>query len=581
MKEKYTQLQTRMTKLVLFAVLLAFCLVFCVVLYTTYTNTRNQEIDNQIHQLDKAASQIQTLQNTTTNLIKQVMYDDFIQETVIREEDPVGYYLYSKRYSSERLARYSRIFDVVQEIMIYTADDKTFSSREIKDPFKPEKHTWYSDFISSGKTEGFSTVHLSEANQDGYREEVISYIADYYSVEKTGRVLGKIVVSLTFEDLKEMASLETSLSEGYCLFNGDGVALTQEGDFDLTYDEILSSDKTGLYSFVGNVYLINRNLSDDWILVSMISGSKLMKQAAGLCISLTLVFAIVMIILFIILRLLIRNIVKPINQLSDAAMEVGNGNFSVHVDIQTHDELQLLAGVFNNMVMNIQSLMHQSVEHEKNVRLMQIENLMLQINPHFIYNTLNSIVYMARIEGNRQIADFTNSFISLLQGTLRVSNSIYCTVRSELQNIEHYLALQKYRYEDKFTYEIHCPDELLDCQILNLLIQPMVENAIFHGIAPKEEPGLLEIHIRRKGETLEICIKDDGVGMTLEQIERELTSEVVKRGGIRKIGVSNVRDRIHVFYGAPYDLTIESEPNAGTSILMTVPYEIDAKQLSE
>lgn len=206
MNEHHSSLQLRLTKSVLYAVLFAFILVFCVVLYTTSHNTREQEIDSQLHQLEMAASQIQTLQNTTMNLVKQVVYDDTIQETLLQAEDPLGYYLYSRRYAQERLTSYSHILDMVHEIMIYTTDGKTYSSRAIKDPFKPEKHSWYSDFMASEKEQGFSTVHPSEANQDGSWEEVISFIAGYYSVEKTGRKLGQIVVSLSFDDLKEMAA---------------------------------------------------------------------------------------------------------------------------------------------------------------------------------------------------------------------------------------------------------------------------------------------------------------------------------------------------------------------------------------
>ena len=115
--------------------------------------------------------------------------------------------------------------------------------------------------------------------------------------------------------------------------------------------------------------------------------------------------------------------------------------------IQTDDELEMLSDVFDKMIVDIQKFMNESVEREKILRNMQIENLMLQINPHFIYNTMNSIVYMARMNGDTHIADFANAFISLLQSTLDVTDSVYQTLGQELLNVKNYLYLQSYRYE--------------------------------------------------------------------------------------------------------------------------------------
>ena len=231
-----------------------------------------------------------------------------------------------------------------------------------------------------------------------------------------------------------------------------------------------------------------------------------------------------------------------------------------------------MAKAFNKMVVNIQCLMHKSVEHEKQARRMQIENLLLQINPHFIYNTLNSIVYMAKMDGNRQIADFTGAFIALLQSTLNIRDSVFSTVRDEVRSVENYMNLQKYRYEDKFTFGIDCDEELMDCQILNVMLQPIVENAIFHGIAPKEESGRLAIQIVREGDTLVIMVKDDGVGMTKENIAEQFKKDYRQKDGVRKLGVSNVRERIREIYGEPYDMTIESELGKGTVVTMTIPF---------
>ena len=210
---------------------------------------------------------------------------------------------------------------------------------------------------------------------------------------------------------------------------------------------------------------------------------------------------------------------------------------------------------------------------------MQTENLMLQINPHFIYNTMNSIVYMARMDGNQQIADFTNAFISLLQSTLRVRDSVYTTLGEELKNVRSYLFLQSYRYGNKFTCEIDCPEELEACRIICVMLQPVVENAIFHGIAPKDGPGKICITAEKTARDdmdriLRIVVGDDGVGMDSETLSQILSEDYVHRGGVHKIGVGNVKARIREVYGDPYTLEITSMPGQGTQVTIEIPFEL-------
>lgn len=570
---KKGKLQIRITRIVLFPVLVAFFMIFIVVISTSYNYYRTQEIINQRNQVDKTAAQISNLQSTISNIAKQVIYDDVVQKGIAAPADSTGIYLYQRRKVQETLTTYLHIISSIHEIMIYTEDGRTFSSRNIKDPFDPEKNPWYKDFWESGRTSGYTKIHLSEADQDGYQVDVMSYMLSYYSVENAGKELGKLVVSVKLNELEKMVQLDSDLLEGYCLYDSNAEPVICHGRLKKDYDTIQRENENGIIeSSHGDVYIVANEIDDNCLLVSEISGTRLMERAVRGNLYLLAIFAIIMGALLYILPRVIRQIVTPVNQLSAAAIEVGQGNFDVSVDIHTDDELEMLADVFNKMVVDIQDYMHQSVEHEKVLRRMQIENLMLQINPHFIYNTMNSIVYMARMSGNGQIADFANAFISLLQSTLDVRDSVYQTVRKELRTVENYLYLQKYRYADKFTYEIDCAEELMDCEILNVMVQPAVENAIFHGIVPKEEKCKLKISVCKENEHLVVSVEDNGVGMSPETLAEQMHPGHEQKGGVRKIGVANVRNRIREIYGEPYDLVIESELGVGTKVIMTVPY---------
>ncbi len=621
---KIGSLGSKLTRNMALVVSTAFCLIFAIVIFTSYKYYRNQEISSQRNQLEKTAEQIRGLQNTVGNIAKQLIYDDVVQKGISTQADSSGNYLYLKRSVEDNLKAYAHIIDSIQEIMIYTTDGRTFSNRYVKDPFKPENHSWYLNFFETGKTSGYTEVHKSEPNQDGHTEEVISYILSYYSVENPGQELGKLVINVRFDEVRKMATLNSDLLEGYCLYDGTGTSIVENGMLSKSFEEIKSKlDRSEIHESVKveeqDVYIISGSMMDDWILISEISGDRLIRKSffahwqlllffilillilmAGLRIGirkvvtpinqlseaarevghgnfemhwqLLLFFILILLILMAGLRIGIRKVVTPINQLSEAAREVGHGNFEMQVQIQTNDELEILANVFNKMVVDIQNLMNESVEHEKVLRRMQIENLLLQINPHFIYNTINSIVYMARMGGNDRIADFANAFIKLLQNTLNVRDSVYQTVGMELQTVENYLYLQKYRYGNKFTYEIQCEEELKDCQILNVMVQPAVENAIFHGIAPKEGTGKLSVSVCRDKNVLVVCVEDNGVGMSPETLAEQMKPDHVQRGGVRKIGVANVRNRIREIYGEPYNLQIESKLNMGTKVIMTVPY---------
>lgn len=569
------KLQPKLVKSVLIIVIITFLVVSVGVIYYFSMNYRNQEIANQKHQLEGIVAQIDFWQTTTCNIAKQIATDSNIQEGINAREEISAAYSLTKRKVHQGLLTYAHIVDSIQEITIYTVNRRTFSSAEMRGDFYPEDSDWYLKYKDTGKQSGYTEVHLSTQNQYNSVKNVISYILTYNSTKNIRKEMGDIIISLNYSALQEISEMELSMLNGYCLFDAQGIPILQKGNMNLSYEEIRALNKNGMvYEENGDILIMSTDMKDNWLMVTEIDREQLQKRTWMIGFYLAMIFALVAIILWLVLALFIRRVVNPINQLNKAAVEVGNGNFNVSVDIRTNDELEVLADVFNKMVLDIKVLMEESVEHEKVTRKMQIDQLMLQINPHFIYNTLNSIVYMARMNGNKDISDFANAFISLLQNTLRIRDTIYISLREELRNVENYLLLLNYRYIDKFDVEISCGEELKKCAIPNVMLQPIVENAIFHGIAPKEGKGLLRISVSKVEEALEISVEDDGVGMTPEMVEQIMNEEQVNRGGMRKIGIANVKKRIAQIFGEVYSLKIESELEHGTKITMTIPYQL-------
>lgn len=567
------RLHFRLIRAVVVLVSVMFAAFFLLVVRDVFVSTQQREIENMQTQVSKTAQQITYIQQTLQNISKLIVYNDVVQSRITLQDSNAGEKLFAARSVGSTLREYLHILDGVDEITIYTTDGKTLTSRYVRGDLDPEKTDWFRAFLDSGKNSGYTRVHRSIPWQSGYSLDVISYIVNYYAIDRVNEKLGELIISFDFSKLTEIVQMDTTILNGYRLLDGDGETLISEGTLNVTPEELAACVESGVMWRKNGALVASGEMQEGWALVCEISSRALIRRAATSVMEIFFVFLGMLVLAALLLRHFITRIVNPINALSTAVENVGRGDLNVRVAIHTGDEIEDLADAFNKMVGDIDTLLRESVEHEKKLQQIQTENLMLQINPHFIYNTMNSIVYMARMDGNREIADFTNTFISLLQSTLRVRNSIYSTLGEELRIVQYYLLLQEYRYGNKFTYEIRCPEELKDCRILSVMLQPAVENSIFHGIAPKDSPGRLEIEARQENETLVITVTDDGVGISPEQLREIMREDYTQNTGIHKIGIGNVRKRIQEMYGEPYALTLESEQGAWTRVVIRIPME--------
>ncbi|MCR4656205.1 MAG: histidine kinase [Lachnospiraceae bacterium] len=568
------QLQPRIIQTVTGVVLIFFILIYLVgAVYLNHVNSK-QAYDEQSEKIARVAEEISFWQITTENLARRIALDIDLENRILIEKEISAAYSLTMREITNSLATYAHIEPGIQEITIYTTDGKTFSSSEFRGEFVPENNTWFMEFMESGKISGYTGVHESAPSQANITTPVITYIQPYNRIKNYKEKNGVILISLEFSSLSDILPVNIDQLSGFCLYNDAYDPIFSKGTVSVEKNELPSLfENRTMESGNGNILLTEDSLQDGWGLVFELSDRVVKQQYMILNLYFFLILAILMATLTIILRILIRNIVGPVRMLTEAAGELGNGNFEVTVDIHTGDELEILADVFNKMVKETRDLLEQSIENEKIKRKMQVDNLMLQINPHFIYNTLNSIIYMASETENEQIIQFTNAFISLLQNTLRPRNSIYISLREALENVGNYVVLQKYRYMDRFVFIVECDEAYKDCAIPNVVLQPIVENAIFHGIAPSESDHCtLMLKVEKAGDDLEIMIMDDGVGMTSEKAE-SLLSEEEKSGDMRKIGIGNVNNRLKEIYGSSHGLKIESAPGEGTKIILRIPFQ--------
>jgi two-component system sensor histidine kinase YesM len=266
---------------------------------------------------------------------------------------------------------------------------------------------------------------------------------------------------------------------------------------------------------------------------------------------------------------LARNFSRPIESLRRSMQEVESGNFDIDITVNASNEISQLARDCDIAVKKVRDLIEQNRQEQELKRRLELRALQGQINPHFLYNTLDSIIWMIELGENERAITMTSSLARFFRlGVSRGSETI--TLRTEIEYVETYLAIQKQRYQDKLSYELSFAPGLYDRTIPKLLIQPLVENAIYHGIKNKDGPGLIRIIGDLEKGAIVIRICDNGVGMPPEQLEA-LKDGKIEPSQNRGVGVRNVQERIRLYFGPGYGVEFQSAPGAGTTAAIRIP----------
>lgn len=261
--------------------------------------------------------------------------------------------------------------------------------------------------------------------------------------------------------------------------------------------------------------------------------------------------------------------------MTDTVEKVSKGDLSLRVDVTTEDEIGTLCREFNNMLDNLEDLIARVIEEERLKKDAELEALQYQITPHFMYNTLNSIKYAALIKGEKELGGLIGDFVELLQASINKKGT-FISVADELHILKNYIHLQEFRYQGGFDVEYDISQEAYGCYIPRLILQPLVENSILHGIDMKGGNGRLVIRGRVDGTRLTLSVIDNGRGMSREQIQALLSSKAKKTNGLSAIGVPNVRERLELYYEEEGGIIYESsESGTIASIFLPVNREVN------
>lgn len=312
----------------------------------------------------------------------------------------------------------------------------------------------------------------------------------------------------------------------------------------------------------------------DWCLYQVLSEQQLNAQRR---VYFLLIFAICLVILSLggaLMYLLNRTISQPVALVKKKIDAISAGDFSRDESIEWDHEIGDIGKGINDLSRSVVTLMDKRVADEQQKKDLQYQILQSQINPHFLYNTLNSIKWMATIQGASGIAEMTTALARLMKSIAKGTGSLV-TLREELDLVKDYFLIQQYRYGGSISIEYHIEsEELYQCRIHRFSLQPIIENALFHGIEPKGTAGKIVVDVKRTDGLLDISITDNGIGMTPDVIERVLSNDdegKTKADFFKQVGIHNVNQRIKYDFGPEYGITIESVPGEYTTMRILIP----------
>lgn len=285
------------------------------------------------------------------------------------------------------------------------------------------------------------------------------------------------------------------------------------------------------------------------------------------------IFGIILTGALLVSRKLVKNITEPIQKLCEVTAQAGQGDFEVRVHEESDDEIAVLNTSFNQMMEKIGDLVDDIKKEQLNLRATELKLLQAQINPHFLYNTLDAIIWLAESNQKEQVVKMVSSLSEFFRTTLSKGQD-YISVREEEAHIRSYLEIQQFRYRDILKYQIDIPKELYQYTMLKLILQPIVENALYHGIKNKRGLGHIKVTGERKEDTLIFKVVDDGKGMSAErinQVRQMIKGELLDMNNKSGFGLFNVEQRINLNYGKGYGVDIKSMDGEGTEVTVTIP----------
>lgn len=470
----------------------------------------------------------------------------------------------------EKLSTIARLDNSIEAVCVYDSDGKLLVCGSARGDLKENgvNLSYDEELFSRADDIALSLPHVQTLFPE-YYPWVITI------VKRTGELY--VAIDFGFDEIAAFVDGIGIGSQGYCYITDEAGNLVYHPRWQMLYSGVLGENLVntgdradGSFSLGDTLIEIKTTNEPGWRIVGASSldevnsiRDRTLSEVLGLAL---ICCAAALIILRIVLAFVIT---KPVNALigSMRGFEKDPESFRYSPAPMRIHEFVLISDSFGQLTWMIRSLLERIRSEEKELRKTELRALQAQINPHFLYNTLDSIQWMCERGKNDSAVRMVSALAKLFRISISRGHELI-PLRDELKHAESYLTIQKYRYGDRFDYRFEVEEGLGDYLCVKITLQPLIENAIYHGIEPLVDEGEIIISAKSDGDRILLTVSDNGVGMTAEQIKSVLGKARSDSGGI---GVRNVNDRIRIYFGEGYGLSIESEPDEGTRITVRLP----------
>ncbi len=565
--------------------IVAFFLIFSFILSITigsvcYFMVYNKMLSNTIDYVQQLASQIS--RNT------ELMIEEASKVFQLGNSDISFKFLYATGDRQEETMELIKLFKLYRDSYVLSKDIKNvyimgtdgvgFSERHGINNINTDKNSRYLyDVVLQNDNE---LLVLSEKELGGSDNNSI-IIGKAITQPGTHKQLGITVVEFETKAIQSLYENVTLGSTGRftIIDNTQSQIISDNNNVDLGgIKDTVSKEDSGHFFYGPNtnqtLFIYETIPNTKWKIIGKVQISELMQETYEL--GRIFAYAILLILIFLVVLYIImsKSLINPITKLRDNMLLAEKGELNARVDVTGHDEISVLAKQYNRMLSHIQKLMDENMLEQRNLQKAELKALQAQINPHFLYNTLDTVIWLAAANENEKLINVVDQLAVFFR--LSLSNGVeWINVKKEIEHVKSYLSIQQIRYSDMLKYDINIDPQIYDFTMLKMVLQPIVENALYHGIKQNENGGKISVKGRLINQNDIIFeISDTGVGIE-ENVLKDLMNSIQEnkdtyRDNENGFGLYNVNRRIRLYYGENYGISLWSQTGVGTTVTVRI-----------
>jgi len=545
-----------------------------------------KDIDGSLKEMSTISDGLESLNGYVDDILKIVISNTTLQQYTY-SSIPKGIKKFEQEaYASSILDAIINSDNSIDSICIYGYNGFNFGSSSLNtskmkiynqntDPlYKQLLSNWGAPIVIDNE----AIYHKDNVNSKATNSLAIAFTRPILNTD-TGEITGRAVLNLNINSIIKLLPKYNENTIRFFIANSKGELIasgTKNTDElsikDSKYYSYITSVSQGAHEFTINntKFLVTSKqyMPLNWIIVSIKPQQYVLQDNIKATRMILVIGLICTIFACIVSLLLAKSISRPVVELSKLMQNAGQGDLEVYATVESNDEIGMLSKDFNNMLNKISTLIMQVSDEQRKAKTSELMALQAQINPHFLYNTLESICSLITMHRNIDAYNMVRS-LSIFYRTSLSNGRDIITLKEEIDNISNYLLIQKIRYGDKLSYSINIPDDLFNCRIPKLTLQPLVENSIYHGIRNKHGGGVITLLGHSEDSKLILSVFDNGIGIEEDNIKTILQP----KGNIPNFGLCSVNERIKLCFGVEYGISITSHINEWTEVSIILPKE--------